>query len=403
MQARTAGLQMKRGDARRSSVRRGAFAAAWVIAATLLASACGSSDDNGSSPGSGSDGSDGASAPIIDKLVKGTFTQPGGDPLPIEPGKDIWVISCGQVTVSCATQVRAVENAAKEVDWTVHVFDGKADPAEFVQGVRQAISAKADGIVLTSVDCALVQAPAREALARGIKIAALAAIDCDDPNGGGGEPLFHGRQPVYPGYDSFGEALHAWSKDRAKYLIEANDGKGTYIDVYNAEFPYYKVVDAGFVEGMKACSDCKVERVGFQYSEFGSGLQQKLEQALLKNPDATAVVAPDDGTVTGGVSAAVQASGRSGDIFVFGGEGFTQSIELIANDGGQDASLAWGGDWLGWATIDTLNSEFHGKQPRESGLGWQLVTAKDNLPADGKTYEPPVDYRAVYRELWGID
>jgi len=58
--------------------------------------------------------------------------------------------------------------------------------------------------------------------------------------------------------------------------------------------------------------------------------------------------------------------------------------------------------WLGWATIDTLNSVFHGQQPQESGIGWQLIDLQHNLPAAGKGWEPAVDYVAAYKKAWGV-
>src|SRR5207244_3512101 len=49
----------------------------------------------------------------------------------------------------------------------------------WVDGIRQAIAAKADGIILWAVDCAPVKAPLQDAKKAGIPVVGWEAIDCD--------------------------------------------------------------------------------------------------------------------------------------------------------------------------------------------------------------------------------
>ena len=94
---------------------------------------------------------------------------PTSSPAP-QKGKNIWVISCGQAAEGCADPTNAIVDAGKLIGWNMTVFDGKLDPTLPSTGVRNAIAAKADGIILNVVDCQEVQQPLEEAHAAGIKI-----------------------------------------------------------------------------------------------------------------------------------------------------------------------------------------------------------------------------------------
>jgi ribose transport system substrate-binding protein len=59
--------------------------------------------------------------------------------------------------------------------------------------VRSAIAAKADGIILVSIDCAAVKSPLQAARRAGIKIFGFYGIDCDDELGGTGRKQFDGQ------------------------------------------------------------------------------------------------------------------------------------------------------------------------------------------------------------------
>ena len=59
--------------------------------------------------------------------------------------------------------------------------------------------------------------------------------------------------------------------------------------------------------------------------------------------------------------------------------------------------------WIGWATIDALNSVFIGQEPVDCGIGWTLVDAEHGLPSEiGASYENSPDFRSVYKKAWGV-
>ena len=63
--------------------------------------------------------------------------------------------------------------------------------------------------------------------------------------------------------------------------------------------------------------------------------------------------------------------------------------------------MAISSQWVGWATIDAMNSVFTHKPVYTSGIGWELVDATHNLPASDNLV-PKENYIAAYEKAWGV-
>ena len=88
-------------------------------------------------------------------------------------------------------------------------------------------------------------------------------------------------------------------------------------------------------------------------------------------------------------------------LYVMGGEGFADELDLIRAHKGVNAVNIISSEWTGWAAVDTLNSAFLGQQPKNSGIGWTLCDPSSNLPPSG-AFVPKVDFKAVYSRAWGV-
>jgi ribose transport system substrate-binding protein len=282
------------------------------------------------------------------------------------------------------------------------IFDGKLDPSSFSTGVRQAIAAKADGIIVDGIDCAAIKQSLAEARAAKVKTVGFFNYDCDDPNLGGGERMFDGMVNFGPGGD-YATLTRNFGAVKADWIIHKTGGKAKLIQFKEDEFLVLKYIREGFEAEFAKCKTCQiVETVDFTLADYGPKLQQKAQSALLKHPEATAVHVPYDTPVHFGVGAALTESGRNDQIEVIGGEGFPTNIQLIRDNKGQDAANAFPSEWTGWAAVDTLNSVLQGKTPREGGMGLKLIDREHNLPAGGKGYEPTADFRSAYKKAWGL-
>src|SRR5581483_1555902 len=87
-------------------------------------------------------------------------------------GKNVWNVACLQQIPDCAHASAAVIDAAKAIGWNLTTVDNKND--------QQVINAKADGIILTGIDCPAVKNALISAQQAKIPVISIGAADCPD-------------------------------------------------------------------------------------------------------------------------------------------------------------------------------------------------------------------------------
>jgi ribose transport system substrate-binding protein len=338
----------------------------------------------------------------VDQAYKGTTRPPPAAAPKPQKGKKVWIISPGQVGESASIATNAAKEAGELVGWNMTLFDAKLDASMFGTGIRQAIAAKADGVILHAIDCAWVKQPLVEAHAASVKVVAYYALDCDDPSVKG-EKLFDATVDFGSQFGSYAELTRAWGAVKADWIIAKTQGKAKVIGFRQDEFSVVKYIREGFDQELAKCKTCEiVKNVDLTLDDFGPKLQQKAQGALLQHPEANAIHVPYDSLMHFGIGAAIVESGRVDRLHVIAGEGYPSNIQLIRDKKGQEAANAYPNVWTGYAAIDTLNSVFHGQKAQDSGIGWKLIDREHNLPPPGKGYEPDQDFRAAYKKAWGV-
>lgn len=376
-------------------------AATLATAALLAAAGCGDSDAGGTTASGPTDLA--AVQEAVDAAYVGTYGAPPETPTTPPAGKSLWVISCGQIAIGCSTPADAAAEAAEAIGWSVNVYDGKlgADNA-YATGVRQAIAAKADAIVIGSIDCPLIKAPLEEAADAGVLVVSLLSYDCDDPRLGGGEPLFTGS--VIPNAQETTVSAYSVAQGRmkAQWAMSRTEAKTTALSLRNTDNVLGQDIADGFDAEIEACSSCTLVSVPFTLADIAGGaVPTKVDQALLRDPSINAVMAPYDSLMALGVAQAVVRSGRNDEIASIGGEGYQDNLALIESDGGQDAAVYESTAWFGWAAVDSLVRLFNDQPLEPAGIGSQLVDRDHFPPTDADGIVPPVDFEAAYLQAWG--
>jgi ribose transport system substrate-binding protein len=340
----------------------------------------------------------------LDRLYKGTYELPSPDGPKPTPGKKVWVIAVGQAALSSVYATQGFVQAAKEVGWEAKVVDGKFDPSVWQAGIRQAIAAKADGIWVYSFDCESAKAALVEAKRANIPVALTAGEDCKGTSpvthvDGYNAPYDNGIIGTGPG--SFTDWSRSFGAATAWWLVAKSEGKAQVIQFIENDLLTTTLIGEGAKEVLEKCPDCKIlDAVKFAGTEFGPPLQQKAQQAILKNPQANAIHANYDTPVTGGIAAAVRESGRK--FLLTGGEGFPANVKLV-RQGLQNSGLGYDAGWEGWAGVDDLIRIFAGEKPRPSnGIGVIVWDEEHNLPPSGSSFKIEDDYRAAFRKAWKL-
>jgi ribose transport system substrate-binding protein len=384
-----------------SRTKAGAMLAAAALAAGLAA--CGSSDDDtkqaqGSAPKTQTSAS--AANAELATLYKGTLGRPPASGPPAAKSKKVLILSCGQQTLSCASGANGALAAAKAMGWDAKIYDGKFNPALYGPGVQQAISTKVDGILLDAVDCVTAKPQLEQARKAGIKIVAIASYDCSDPSIGG--PSLFNAEPLFAGgLENNRAAALAWADMQARYAAAAQKGKAKVILFKLDAFLATKYMREGLKRGFASCAGCEVvDEVALAPTDIGPKLQQKVQAALLKHPEANTVMPGFDVLLLAGVEAGVRASGRAGKVKLFAAEGYPPTADLV-RQGSVAGGVAVPGDWQGWAGIDTLNRVFAGQPAVDEGLGFRAWDKTHNLGTSGG-WQPAVDYKSDYKNTWGV-
>lgn len=372
-------------------------AIALVAAAGLAVAACGSETTSGSADGSKSNGAPAFAVQGADKALspKGTFVEEPTKPIQPPKNKKLMLISCGQSISACAFDTGAAAEAAKELGWKTTLFDTKGDPTTAASGIRQAIAGKYDGIYYYYMDCDYARTALAEAKKAGIPVVAAEAFDCNQIDKGA--PSLFTDTVHYVAGDYMAHA-RAWGRAIADHAIWKQGGKSKALAFLDDTSRGSRPILEGFQDEYAKCKDCELHVVKFPFSAFGTKLQSIAAQNLLKYPDVNTTLTTYE-AISLEVAPAVRQSGR--DILQFVGEGGEPGLDLIRqgiNGFGNGYPL----DWEGWAAVDALVRLIAGEKPVPSGIGFQTFDKDHYMPAKGR-YVSPIDYRSMYRKLWGLE
>lgn len=331
----------------------------------------------------------------LEAYREGQFESPPTTAPTPQPGKNVWIVTYGLASTPAANFDRGAREAAEVMGWKTHSCDGKFSPDQWQQCYRQAIAAGADGLAIYVNDCASTQAALREARKAGVALVSAEAADCDDQKEGA-EPLFDAQLEFAQG--SYRDWLAALLKPSAAYLVSKLGDDARVLLVHEAGNFAVGIMSEAFREELRElCPACEiVDTVEYTGDQLGAPLQAKLGQALLKNPDANAIVTPYDDPALKGAVQAVRESGRSDEILLTAGVGIKPALDLL-REGDIDGEYVQDIAWEGWGVMDTLNRLFNGEKPKPSGQGIGWVDA-ENVPPAGEGYQPPIDYEAIYRK-----
>lgn len=384
-----------------------------LVAASLFISACsnGSSGAGSNSSGAVASSSSGpsasaASSPLGADVYRFTGESPPATAPKPEPGKNVWIISCGQAVSGCASPAADIKKAGELVGWKMSIADGKLNIANgFGNAVDQAIAAHAEAIILLGQDCNLITPQLRKAKAQKIAVVAYLAFDCNDPkNQNPSAPLYTATVQLNKAFSSPGEFEFARAVTQAKYIIGKSNGNAQIIEERFVGPLWGNYADAGLREGLKGCSGCKiVDTVDVTDADLGGGLDaQKMAAAAVKYPHANVIAYPRSVLVqTSQLQTVARALGAG--VLVVGGEGQVPNLDFIrAGAAAPTAEIAFPTKWLAYGAVDTLIRVFAGQPAVPEGLGYAVVDASHNLGAKGQEYTPSVDFVSAYKSAWGV-
>lgn len=371
---------------------------ALALSGTAVLAGC--SDDSGSG-GSGAATDESVlseASSAVEAAYGGLYQEPAAEGPAAQSGKNVWVVSCFQALPGCAEPTEGIEEAGEVLGWDVTVVDGQATPDGYADAIRQAVAAKADGIIGVAIDCQLAKSALEEAKEAEIPTVGVYAYDCDDPKVDAGESLY---TALINSNGTPGEFGARWGKLRADYAISATDGKAQIIQLTHPDFVVTQYQDAAFAEEIAKCSGCEiVGEVPITAADLGdpATAAQKVATVLQQYPNANVLQVPSD-TLLLQAAQSIKAAGRD-DLVVIGGEGYAATLDLI-RDGIASVAVAIPTNWLGWSGADAMNRVLAGEtEIPNQGADFQIIDAENGLPDAGEGWTPTADYKAAFTQVW---
>jgi ribose transport system substrate-binding protein len=396
-------------------LRRAAAVAVGASISLVILAACSDSDSgasgtdsssssSSSSSGSSSSSSSDAGGSALDALYQGNEGTPPTTSPPAAKDKEVWWISCGQVSSACSAYAEAGKQAAEAIGWDFHIADGNLNQANGeATAMRTAIAAKPDAIILDAFGCTGVQPELQQAKDAGIAVLGLSNTDCSDAGTG---PSLFTVPMIYsdtvPDNKAYWTSWGDWS---AQYLAADSGGGATIIAAYGEGDPQFDFYKQGFEDTLKTeCPDCNVIPVPWTLADLAPNgpWVTALRNALVKNPDADYVWFPFDfnAVESGGTKVVLQSGSKAK---VISNTGLSGALDLVRSGQIYAEALSFDIDWPSWGAIDELNRYFNGEDSVPQGLGYVAVDKDHNLPSEpGQNFQTQVDFESLYKQAWGV-
>jgi ribose transport system substrate-binding protein len=323
----------------------------------------------------------------------GDYTKPMQPALPTTPlpmkqlaGKTFWFIEPVHNTTIGAIAEGFAE-AGKAAGVKTVIFDGKGNVATWNQGIAQAVSQGADGIVLQGITPDLVSGEFAKAQKKGIVMIDSFTGSPDDPLNG----LFSHVTLPY-GKGGALQVDYALAKTECK-LNSVTLGISVYASIK-------QMLAAADAELKKLCPDCKNTTVDLDPAKIAANGGATTQTALNRDSGINYVIASSDSVAFQAVPAIAQA-GKAEDVPVIGFNGDPANLKLV-QEGKQAADIAGPPlNYQGWAELDTLGRGILKMKAEVNALPLQIFD-QSNLPAGSEPYSEFGDYRAGFKQNWGV-
>jgi ribose transport system substrate-binding protein len=325
------------------------------------------------------------------------FTAPGdaidGSAL---AGKTVYYIPATQQVPVLNMIGEKLTAALDNLDATVQVCDGKANPADISSCVAQAIDAKAGAVVTAGITPEFAPTAFADLAAAGIPwVQGLTA-----PAGAG--------DPTQVAYVTENQVLlQSWSTN---WVIADSDAKANVLVIKLTDTPATTMwADMGILATYKdACTECVVEVIEINSGQLDR-LQSLISSTLVANPDITYIQSQFDQFLPA-VKQGIQSAARD-DITVASVDGLLSTMQDMESDGNVKSAVAYNKAALGWYLADAA-ARLAAGQPAVQMLDFPFRRAFNETNIGDLTLTPDAeasgewfgdaDYEAGFLKLWGV-
>lgn len=384
-----------------TSLKRSMTAAGVALAALVLA-ACGAgeSSNNSSSPTStGSASSPAAAAAAIIDPLKAQITWPAPTKLSGAvdvKGKTIWWVPIGDAVPVIHGFYTGFQEAVQAAGGTVKLCDGKFNPADIGNCLKQAADQNADAVVTAFIDYAMLPTAFDALTAKGIPV----LIAGEAPSGG----KTASKDLAF--FDPSGHVKKMYETTSAAGIVNGGDKpNGLWLKLEDSSLTK-DASDAGVAAWKALCSDCALATVDFTTANVDK-LPSAVSAALVSNPDVNVVMVPVDSFVPP-VTQALKTAGKT-DVKVVSTGGDLPNMQNV-QAGTQAGDLGTPVIFSGWQYANALFQLLVGDAVTPDSTLTNRYFDSSNV--SGLTLTPEAylsnawygddSYQAAFKTAWGI-
>lgn len=322
-----------------------------------------------------------------------TWAGPTAAPKPAT-GKHVFVVTCSPDTEGCLRDAKGAVAGAEAIGWKATLLQTNGTVQSWNSTLDQALTQKADAIIVAGMAEAAIQAPLKRAAKEGVPVVTMLAGNQDPKIG----TDFKGG--LYAEVNADATKLGALAAD---WAIVQTDGKAKIGVLTEKTFPILGARIDAFTTQLKKCSGCEITKeLNIPVATLASQGAPTVSQFLRANPDVNYLFSSYDGV---GVFAVQGIKDSGSEAALVGQDANAANLDFIRNGQVQTADVGYPLEWAGWAAVDQVNRAFAGEQPAKEwtgaggGLPLKLIT-KDNLPDKGESFTGDMDYESEFKKLW---
>ena len=340
---------------------------------------------------------DKAKALIAEHTNPPKFIEPGKafDAKTCMKGKKILVIPVSSANPFAQDIVNAMQQAAKEVGFTLDEWNNQAKPDQWVQGVEAGINQKYDLIdLMGGTDPALLAPQIKAARAAGVKVVVTHYYD-------------YSLSPPVPLDNSVQVDYQLAGRIIADWIALKTNGKANVLIIGSDEVvptaPYVKALRDQLA--LVCGANCKSSYINAPIPEWSSKIQPSVQAALNADPTINYIV-PIYDPMTQFVFPALKITGRAGSVKIATFNGTPFVIDAIQK-GEVEMDIGESVGWVGRGFVDADMRVLCGLPPVHHLLVPYHIFDHDNAKEAGSPAQYDTGYGDVhvagFRKLWGLE
>lgn len=401
---------------RKNWLRKRALGAAGMLtAAGLLLAACTGETAEAPAPASSggestSEGSDDARAAMVERAKEGAmelisagfqeneWLGPDSSPEPIK-GAKVGILPEQMASTGSSRPANTVLNIGAELGWETRIYDGRGDPVVQAAAMNTMVDEGVDAIVLIFVDTTRVQAGLQRALDAGIPVITIGSLK---------------NTP-----DTVPDVSFDWyraGEGLGQYMLWKSEGNLRLLQMKNTDlFVVYEGQYGGsqrYIE--ENCPECLTVTEEYTLANFDDpniGVAAQAAAAMQANPDLEWVSCFDSCMFR--VMQALERAGLGDKAKGAGYDCNPENVSVIVAGGIQKVCFADPREMMAYAAIDNVNRMTNGMPifdytPAipiamfdQESLSQLTPEQAAELEAEG--WQGNLDFRAKFREIWGLN